>query len=225
MTTRNKKILWWIVGATVATMVLLYVFCPPVHNWGNALLGRNEKALPKPDTTATNEYEYGVPVESFEVETIDVPRDSLLDSLKMADSIMAAAEVKPLSGPPPTHIEGFGEGPLPPAPSKNQVPGRTQEDMQEVTPMSLTDLEAHESENAAVNNKIKACRASYNKLMAVYAQFSKMPTAALQEQGAKLKEALLKDLTALMNLSKTKNDDMGMEEAADLRREVNKMQF
>lgn len=225
MTARNKKILWWIVGATVASIILLYIFCPPVHKWGNALLGRSEKDLPKPDTTMVDEYEYGTPVEELEVETLDVPRDSLLDSLMMADSIMGAAEVKPIEGPPPAHIDGFGEGPLPPSPSTKVVPGRTQEDMQQVTPMAVADMEQFVSENVAVNNKIKACRASYNRLMAVYKEFAKMPTAALQEQGAKLKEAMLTELTQLMNLAKTKNDDIGMEAAAEMRREVNKMQF
>ena len=47
----------------------------------------------------------------------------------------------------------------------------------------------------------------------------------MQELGAKRKEELLTDLTQLMKLSQKNNDDAGMEEAADLRREVNKMNF
>lgn len=225
MTRRNKKIMWWSGGAAIATLILLYVFCPPFQRWSNHLLGKNEKELPKPNNVTNNEYEYGRPVEELDVETLDIPKDSLLDSLLMADSIMGAAQVKPIDGPPPAHVEGFGEEPLPPMPSPKDVPGRTKEDLQEVTPSPAGELEQHVSEYAAVNNKIKSCRMSYNRLLGVYREFAKTPTAALQEQGLKLKENLLNELTQLMKLSQSKNDDAGMEEAADLRREVNKMQF
>ena len=226
MTAQNKKIAWWITGATIAALVLLYIFCPPVHKLGNKLLGREEKELPKPDTSNVGEeYEYGKPVESIEIETLDVPRDSLLDSLALADSIMAAGIVRPVDGPAPTHIPGFGEEPLPPAPSKDAVPNTSEEAMQEVTPVSVNEMETHTSANASVNNKIKACRMKYNRLVDIFKSFAKTPTVEIQTQGAKLKEELLNDLTQLMKLAQTNNDESGMEEAADLRREVNKMNF
>ena len=226
MTTRNKKILLYITGATLAALVLLYIFCPPVHQWGNSILGRNEKDLPKPDTTnVDNEYEYGRPVEEIEVETLDMPRDSMLDSLALADSLLNAGIVRPIDGPPPTHVPGFGEEPLPPAPSIDDVPGTTKEDMQGVTPVDLSEMEQHVSPVAAVNSKIKACRVKYDKLREVYGEFAKKPTVEIQEVGAKRKEELLNDLTQLMKLAQKNNDDEGMEEAADLRREVNKMNF
>lgn len=225
MTARNKKILWGIVGATFVALVLLYIFCPPVHKWGNALLGRNEKDLPRPDTTKVDEFEYGRPVEEIEVETIDVPHDSLLDSLALADSLLAAGIVKPVEGPPPTHVPGFGEGPLPPAPSTDDIPSTAKEDLQEVTPVVVSELEQHVSTVGAVNSKINSCRSKYNKLLDLYKEFAKKPTVEMQEIGAKRKEELLNDLTQLMKLSQKNNDDAGMEEAADLRREVNKMIF
>lgn len=225
MTSHNKKILWWITGAIVFALVLLYAFCPPVHKWGNALLGRNEKELPQPDTTRVDEFEYGRPVEEIEVETIDVPHDSLLDSIALADSLLTAGIVRPVDGPPPTHVPGFGEGPLPPAPSADDVPGTSKEELQEVTPVVVTELEQHVSTVGAVNSKIHACRSKYNKLVDLYKDFAKNPTVEIQELGAKRKEELLNDLTQLMKLSQKNNDDAGMEEAADLRREVNKMNF
>ncbi len=225
MTARNKKIMWWSAGAIVVALVLLYLFCPPVHKWGNTLLGRNEKELPKPDTTKVDEFEYGRPVEEIEVETIDVPRDSMLDSLAKADSILAAGLVRPLDGPPPTHVPGFGEGPLPPAPSTDAVPNTTEEGMQQVTPATVGDLELKPSSIAVVNNRINMCRNKYNKLVDLYEEWAKRPTAEMQEIGIKLKEELLTDLTMLMKLSQKHNDEEGMEAAADLRREVNKMNF
>lgn len=225
MTARNKKILWWTGGAVIAVLVLLYIFCPPVHRLGNALLGRNEKELPQPDTLKTDDYEYGRPVEELEVETIEVPKDSLLDSLMLTDSLVANGIVKPIVGPPPAHVEGFGEGPLPPAPSVDDLPNTSKEAMQEITPVAYTELEPFESTNSVVSNKIRTCRSSYNKLVKLYNDFTKTPTAELQEQGAKRKEDMLNELTQLMKLSQAKNDDAGMEEAANLRREVNKMNF
>ena len=53
----------------------------------------------------------------------------------------------------------------------------------------------------------------------------KKPTSEMQEIGSKRKEELLKELSQLMKASQAANDDAGMEEAADLRREVNKMRF
>lgn len=209
----------------MAALVLLYIFCPPVHRWGNVLLGRNEKDLPKPDTTKVDEFEYGRPVEEIEVEKIDVPHDSLLDSLALADSLLTAGIVRPVDGPPPTHVPGFGEGPLPPAPSADDVPGTSKEDLQEVTPVVVGDLEQHVSTVSAVNSKINSCRSKYNKLVDLYKDFAKNPTVEIQELGAKRKEDLLNDLTQLMKLSQKNNDDAGIEEAADLRREVNKMNF
>ncbi len=217
--------MWWSAGAIVVALVLLYLFCPPVHKWGNTLLGRNEKELPKPDTTKVDEFEYGRPVEEIEVETIDVPRDSMLDSLAKADSILAAGLVRPLDGPPPTHVPGFGEGPLPPAPSTDAVPNTTEEGMQQVTPATVGDLELKPSSIAVVNNRINMCRNKYNKLVDLYEEWAKRPTAEMQEIGIKLKEELLTDLTMLMKLSQKHNDEEGMEAAADLRREVNKMNF
>lgn len=225
MTSRNKIIYGWIAVAAVVALVLLYIFCPPVHHWGNALLGRDEKGLPKPDTTRVDEFEYGRPVEEVEIEKIDVPHDSLLDSLALADSLLTAGIVKPVDGPPPTHVPGFGEGPLPPAPSADDVPGTSKEELQEVTPVVATELEQHVSTVGAVNSKIVACRTKYNKLVDLYKEFAKKPTVEMQELGAKRKEELLTDLTQLMKLSQKNNDDAGMEEAADLRREVNKMNF
>ena len=99
------------------------------------------------------------------------------------------------------------------------------EELQEVTPVVVTELEQHVSTVGAVNSKIVACRTKYNKLVDLYKEFAKKPTVEMQELGAKRKEELLTDLTQLMKLSQKNNDDAGMEEAADLRREVNKMNF
>ena len=123
MTDKNKKILWSIAGATLAVLIALYCFVPPVHNWVNHVIGRNEKELPKPNGNG-EEYEYGTPVEQIEKERIDVPRDSLLDSLIQADTTLMAGVVNPVEGPPPAHVEGFGEGPLPPAPTDDNLPNK-----------------------------------------------------------------------------------------------------
>lgn len=207
-------------------LVLLYFFCPPVHKWGNSVLGRNEKEFPKPDTTRVDEYEYGVPVEEIEGEVIDVPRDSLLDSLILADSSLTAGMVRPVDGPPPGHVPGFGEGPLPPAPSEDDLPTVASErTIPTVVPAIIDEIEQHTSSNAQVSNKMAAARNNYNKLLDLYNEFVKKPTSEMQEIGSKRKEELLKELSQLMKASQAANDDAGMEEAADLRREVNKMRF
>ena len=225
MTARNKKILWMIAVATVVALVLLYILCPPVHRWGNSLLGRNEKELPKPDTTRVEEYEYGTPVEEITAETIDVPRDSVLDSLMRADTIPPGI-ANPVQGPAPAHVPGFGEGPLPPSPNVNSVPDvngdNTAADNAE---SQVEEIEIHTSENPAVNAKIMECREAFNRLGALFAEYGTTPTPKLKADGAKQKDALLKELTKLMKLSQASNDEAGMEEAADLRREVNKMIF
>ena len=74
MTAQNKKIAWLIAGTVIAVLVLLYIFVPPVHRFGNRLLGRSEKTYPKPDSLKVDEFEYGVP-QDLKGEIIDVPRD------------------------------------------------------------------------------------------------------------------------------------------------------
>ena len=103
MTIKNKKILWSIAGATVVALVAMYLWVTPVHNWVNSLIGRNEKNYPQPKPGDDVEYEYGTPVEELEGETIEVPRDTLLDSLMMADTTLIGV-VRPVDGPPPTHV-------------------------------------------------------------------------------------------------------------------------
>jgi len=228
MKAREKKILWSIAGATLVALLLLYFFCPPVHKWGNSLLGRNEREIPKPDTTNVDEYEYGVPVEEIKTETIDVPRDSLLDSLFLSDSTVAGM-VHPVPGPPPSHVPGFGEGPLPPAPSDDDLPTTAEASKESatpaVTPVVIDEIEQHTSSNATLNNKMTACRSNYTKLVDLYNEYVKKPTTEMQEIGAKRKDSLLKELSQLMKAAQKANDDAVMEEVADIRRQVNKMKF
>ena len=235
MTDKNKKILWSIAGATLAVLIALYCFVPPVHNWVNHVIGRNEKELPKPNGNG-EEYEYGTPVEQIEKERIDVPRDSLLDSLIQADTTLMAGVVNPVEGPPPAHVEGFGEGPLPPAPTDDNLPNKNptpaddpqqleQMEQMQTTVEDIVEIEQHTSENPVINKKIVECRTSFNKLLALYREYQSAPTPKLKTDGIKQKDALIKLLTQLMKLSQPKNDEAGMEEAADLRREVNKMEF
>ena len=209
VTSKNKEILWYIAGATIVVLVALYLFVPPVHSWVNSVIGRD-----------------------IEGERIDVPRDSLLDSLLMADTTLVGV-VRPVDGPAPAHVEGFGEGPLPPAPSEDNLPNKNelspeeQAQLENIAPSveDILDIERHSSSNPAVNKKIAECRLAFDKLISAYREYQTEPSPKLKTEGAKQKEALLKSLTQLMKLSQTKNDDAGMEEAADLRREVNKMEF
>ena len=232
MTSKNKEILWYIAGATIVVLVALYLFVPPVHSWVNSVIGREEKSFPKPNSGNDVEYEYGTPVEDIEGERIDVPRDSLLDSLLMADTTLVGV-VRPVDGPAPAHVEGFGEGPLPPAPSEDNLPNKNelspeeQAQLENIAPSveDILDIERHSSSNPAVNKKIAECRLAFDKLISAYREYQTEPSPKLKTEGAKQKEALLKSLTQLMKLSQTKNDDAGMEEAADLRREVNKVEF
>lgn len=236
MTQKNKKILWSIVGATVVALLAMYMFVTPVHNWINSVIGRNERAYPKPDNSSEAEYEYGAPVEKIEGEIIDVPRDSILDSLLRADTATMGV-VNPLDGPAPGHVEGFGEGPLPPAPSEDNLPNKDGdlnevdekelEQLEHMVPTleEIVEIEQHTSSNAAVNKKIVACRNAFNKLLECYREYKTNPTPKLKADGKKQKDALLVALSQLMKLSQTNNDEAGMEEAADLRREVNKMEF
>lgn len=225
MTARNKKKVLWISGAVVAVLVLLYIFCPPFHKFGNSLLGRNEKEYPKPDSLKVDEFEYGRPVEDIQGETIDVPRDSLLDSLLLADSTLMAGVVMPVDGPPPTPVPGFGDGPLPPAPSDDNLPISKEKSIPAVTPAVIDEIEQHSSTNTTINSKIIACRNNYNKLVDLYNEFVKSPSSELQEIGAKRKEEMLKELSQLMKAAQNANDNAGIDEAAELRRQVNKMKF
>lgn len=229
MTSRNKKILWSIAGATVVTLAMLYFFYPPVHNWINSVIGRNENTIPKPGNTG-EEYEYGRPVEELEAEKIEIQRDSLLDSLINADTTLTAGVVRPIDGPQPTHVQGFGEGPLPPAPTEDNMPIKNPDEQNPDEQLNegneLIEIEQHVSENAAINKKIVECREAYNKLHETYKEYVANPTPKLKYDGNKQKEAVLKMLTQLMKLAQTNGDDeAGLEEAADLRREVNKMLF
>lgn len=226
MTAKDKKTAWIVTGAVVAVLLLLYIFCPPVHRFGNKLMGRADKEYPKPDTLKVDEFEYGAPVEDLKGEIIDVPRDSLLDSLLLADSTLMSGVVMPVDGPPPTPVPGFGDGPLPPMPSDADMPAvAAEKTVPAVTPAVIDEIEQHTSNNASVNSRITSCRNKYNKLLDLYNEFVKKPTSEMQEIGSKRKEELLKELTQLMKASQAANDDGGMEEAADLRREVNKMKF
>lgn len=234
MTRKNKKILWSIAGATVAALIIMYLFVTPVHNWVNSVIGKKENTLPKPGDSSSAEFEYGKPVEVIETETIDVPRDSILDSLMRADTAHVGV-VRPIDGPQPAHVEGFGEGPLPPAPTEENIPNKEALDNPELNaptgqvdpnnPEEIVEIEQHTSENPAINKKIVACRAAFDKLLATYNTYRQAPTPKLKADGIKQKDLLLKSLTQLMKLSQASNDEPGMEEAADLRREVNKMEF
>ncbi|MBR5029643.1 MAG: hypothetical protein IKX63_00860 [Muribaculaceae bacterium] len=225
MTAQEKKKTWILVGAAVAVLVLLYIFCPPVHKFGNKLLGRSEKEYPKPDTLKVDEFEYGKPVEDLKGEIIDVPRDTLLDSLLLGDSTLMGM-VRPVDGPPPTPVPGFGDGPLPPMPSEDDLPIVTSEKtVPAVKPAVIDEIEQHTSPNANINSRIASCRSNYNKLLDLYNEYVKKPSSEMQEIGNKRKEEMLKELSQLMKAAQSANDDGGMEEAADLRRQVNKMKF
>ncbi len=243
MTQRNKKILWSILGVTLATLAGLYIFVPAVHNWVNDLIGVNDKAFPTPNSKDDVEYEYGIPTESLNTEKLEMPRDSLLDSLIHADTTITAGVVNPVEGPQPGHVEGFGEGPLPPKPTDDNLPNRTPEAPQgqeqvvtpeqmeqleinnNTPPLSTIDLDMHMSHNTVINKKIQECHNGYEKLLSMYNEYQSAPTPTLKEEGTKLKENLLKSLTQLMDMSNEKNDTEGQEEAGQLRREVNKMEF
>lgn len=219
MTARNKKIAWWTVGTVVTVLVLLYIFCPPVHKFGNKLLGRSEKEYPKPDSLKVDEFEYGVP-QDLHGEIIDVPRDSLLDSLMLADTTL-----RPVDGPAPTPVPGFGEDDLPPMPSENDLPIKIAPVKPENMPLDLEEIEHYASSNASVNAKLSACRDNYKKLCDLYGEFVAHPTKEYQEVGAKRKKELLDQLSQLMKAAQSANDSNCEEETAALRREVNKMKF
>ena len=219
MTARNKKKIWWTVGAVAAVLVLLYIFCPPVHKFGNKLLGRSEKEYPKPDSVKVDEFEYGVP-QDLQGEIIDVPRDSLLDSLMLADTTLM-----PIDGPAPTPVPGFGDGELPPMPSEDDLPIKIAPVKPENMPVGLEEIEHYVSSNASVNAKLSSCRDNYKKLHDLYSEFVAHPTSEYKEIGAKRKKELLDELSQLMKAAQAVNDDNCLEETADLRREVNKMKF
>ena len=220
MTARNKKIAWSIVGAVVAVLLLSYFFCPPVHKFGNKLLGRSEKEYPKPDSVKVDEFEYGIPAD-LEVETIDVPRDSLLDSLMLADTTLLAVD-----GPPPAPIPGFGdEAQLPPMPSDNDLPIKISPAKPEDMPASLDEIEHTVSSNASLNAKLNACRDNYSTLQTMYGQLVAAPTSESKDTFAKRKKELLDALSQLMKAAQSANDSDCQEEIAELRREVNKMKY
>lgn len=219
MTAQNKKITWWTIGAVAAVLVLLYIFCPPVHRLGNKLLGRSEKEYPKPDSLKVDEFEYGVP-QDLQGEIIDVPRDTLLDSLMLGDSIL-----RPIDGPPPTPVPGFGDGDLPPMPSEDDLPIKITPVKPENMPIGLDEIEHYASSNAAVNTKLATCRDNYKKLHDLYSEFVIHPTSEYKEIGTQRKKDLLNDLSQLMKAAQSANDDNCLEETAALRREVNKMKF
>ena len=219
MTAQNKKITWWTVGAVAAVLVLLYIICPPVHKFGNKLLGRSEKEYPKPDSLKVDEFEYGVP-QDLQGEIIDVPRDTLLDSLMLGDSIL-----RPIDGPPPTPVPGFGDGDLPPMPSEDDLPIKITPVKPENMPIGLDEIEHYASSNAAVNTKLASCRDNYKKLHDLYSEFVIHPTSEYKEIGTQRKKDLLNDLSQLMKAAQSANDDNCLEETAALRREVNKMKF
>lgn len=224
MTAHSKKIKWWIAGAVVAALVLLYIFFPPFHKLGNKILGRSEKEYPKPDSLKVDEFEYGTPMD-LEGEIIDVPRDSLLDSLMIADSTLNAGMVMPVDGPAPTPIPGFGDVPLPPEPTDDNLPvaGRG---APLVTPSTIVDdVEHNEASNAALNAKLTSCRKNYNKLIEMYNEFVASPSSEMQAAGAKRKSELLTELSQLMKAAESVNDDKCMEETAGMRRKVNTMKF
>lgn len=239
MTRKNKQILWSIVGVTLATLIGLYLFVPAVHNWFNDLIGSEEKMYPTPESSDNVEYEYGIPTETLETEKLDIPRDSILDSLIHADSTLTAGVVKPIDGPQPAHVEGFGEGPLPPKPTDENLPVRKTDEQQEqnLTPEQVEqveqatpvgdaiELELHTSNILEVNNKMIECRNAYNELYKIYNEYLNSPTPKLKEEGQKQKDNLLEALSKLMDLANKNNDPEGQEESGQLRREVNKMAF
>ena len=199
--------------------MLLYIFCPPVHKLGNKLLGRSEKEYPKPDSVKVDEFEYGVP-QDLQGEIIDVPRDSMLDSLMLADTLLM-----PIDGPAPTPVPGFGDGDLPPMPSDDDLPIKIAPVKPENMPAGLEEIEHYASSNASVNAKLTSCRDNYKKLHDLYSEFVAHPTSEYKEIGAKRKKELLDELSQLMKAAQGVNDDNCLEETAALRREVNKMKF
>ncbi len=220
MTARNKKLAWWIAGTVIAVLVLSYIFIPPVHKLGDKLLGRSEKEYPKPDSLKVDEFEYGAP-QDLKGEIIDVPRDSLLDSLMLADTTLM-----PVDGPPPAPIPGFGDNEqLPPMPSDSDLPIKIAPVKPENMPISIDDIEHYVSSNASVNAKLTACRENYKKLHDLYSEFVTHPTSEYQEVGTKRKKELLDQLSQLMKAAQSANDSNCEEETAALRREVNKMKF
>lgn len=220
MTARDKKIAWWCIGAVVAALVLLYIFCPPVHKFGNKLLGRSEKEFPKPDSVKVDEFEYGAP-KDLQGEIIDVPRDSLLDSLLLADTTAMIVD-----GPPPAPIPGFGdEEQLPPMPSDNDLPIKITPIKPENMPVAIEEIEHYDSENASLNAKLTDCRDYYKKLHEFYSQFVATPTTESKEVVIKGKKELLDALSQLMKAAQSLNDSNCEEEIAALRREVNKMKY
>ncbi len=219
MTARNNKITWWTVGTAVVVLVLLYMFCPPVHKFGNKLLGRSEREYPKPDSVKVDEFEYGTPMD-LQGEVIDVPRDSLLDSLMLADSLLI-----PVDGPLPTQVPGFGDGELPPMPDDTDLPIKIAPVKPENMPVGLEEIEHYASANTTVNSKLTVCRENYKKMHELYTEFVAHPTVEYKEIGVKRKKELLDQLSQLMKAAQSANDSNCEEETAALRREVNKMKF
>ena len=203
----------------VAVLVLSYIFIPPVHKLGNKLLGRSEKEYPKPDSLKVDEFEYGTP-QDLKGEIIDVPRDSLLDSLMLADTTLMIVD-----GPAPTPVPGFGDGELPPMPSDNDLPIKIAPVKPEDMPASLDEIEHYAASNAAVNSRLTSCREKYRNLQDLYCEFVAHPTVEYKETGVKRKKELLDALSQLMKAAQSANDSNCEEETAALRREVNKMKF
>jgi len=226
MTARNKKITWGIVGTMLVALVLSYIFIPSFHSMGNRLLGRSEKEFPKPDSLKVDEYEYGAPAQEFKTEHLDVPRDSLLDSIMLGDSTMMPGQVMPVDGPPPTPIPGFGDGPLPPELSESDIPSiNAERATPKVTPVVIDEVEHHDATNASLNAKLTACRNNYTKLVDLYNEYVVSPTSEMQEIGTKRRSDLLTELSQLMKAAQSANDDNCLEEVANMRRQVNKIKF
>ena len=77
----------------------------------------------------------------------------------------------------------------------------------------------------AIETRVKAAREHYKQLLKVNEDYRKVPSQALREQGRKLKEQVLTEVSGLMPLARRYNYKKGIDEAQEMRRHALEMPF
>lgn len=77
----------------------------------------------------------------------------------------------------------------------------------------------------SVKQKVRTVRAKYHTLQDVYARYQQAPTAQLAAQGKKLKDEVNSGIDELMPIARQYDYQKGIDEANDMRRNMQKMNF
>lgn len=77
----------------------------------------------------------------------------------------------------------------------------------------------------SVKQKVRAVRAKYRTLQDVYARYQQAPSAQLAAQGKKLKDEVNSGIDELMPIARQYDYQKGIDEANDMRRNMQKMNF